>query len=44
MYLTIMALADRVAEGIRNDVGPMFPSGFSLGSIGRGDRSANARP
>jgi len=43
-YLTIMALADRVAEGIRNDVGPMFPSGFSLGSIGRGDRSANARP
>jgi len=33
-----------LAEGIRNDVGPMFPSGFSLGSIGRGDRSANARP
>jgi len=39
-----MALADRVAEGIRNDIGPMFPSGYSLGSIGRSGRSANARP
>ena len=31
-YLTVMALADRVAEGIRNDMGALMASAPSLGS------------
>ena len=42
-YLTIMALADRVAEGIRDDIGAMFTSGVALGAVPRGDRPAGTR-
>jgi choline dehydrogenase-like flavoprotein len=42
-YLTIMALADRVAEGIRDDAGAMFSSDVALGAIGRPDRPASTR-
>jgi choline dehydrogenase-like flavoprotein len=42
-YLTIMALADRVAEGIRDDIGAMFTSGSSFGTVTRADRPASSR-
>lgn len=40
-YVTIMALADRVAEGIRADAGAMLGGNAALGSVVRGNLPAS---
>jgi choline dehydrogenase-like flavoprotein len=42
-YLTVMALADRVAEGIRADSGPLLSSAVALGRGQPGALPAGAR-
>ena len=42
-YLTVMALADRVAEGIRGDAGALLASGAALGGTHPAFVSAGAR-
>jgi choline dehydrogenase-like flavoprotein len=42
-YLTIMALADRVAEGIRADIGAMFTSASAVGTVTPADRRTSHR-
>jgi choline dehydrogenase-like flavoprotein len=43
-YLTVMALADRVAEGIRADAPAMVADRFALGSRAGGAIPAATRP
>ncbi len=43
-YVTIMALADRVAEGIRSDAGALIDTTPTLGMTGQRELSAGARP